>query len=150
MCHAWSVGSANLELVRSILAPLALGHYSSATGWADPEIECVLADGPEPGRASGLAAIAARWREFFSAFEGVRFEATEYRELTTQRVLVLGRYDGRGRASALELGQVGSDTAAVFHIRGGKVTELVLYYDRDRALADLGLAPQGKAADRPD
>ena len=46
---------------------------------------------------------------------------------------------GRGKVSGLELGQTGDQGANVLHIREGEVTRLVVYFDRDRALADLGL-----------
>jgi hypothetical protein len=31
----------------------------------------------------------------------------------------------------------------LFHVRGGRVTRLVYYLDRERAFADLGTAPEG-------
>jgi hypothetical protein len=43
--------------------------------------------------------------------------------------------------SGLELGQIHSKGANLFDVQGGKVTRLVVYFDRARALADLGLAP---------
>jgi hypothetical protein len=48
----------NVELVRSIRTAWEGGDYSSVA-WAHPEIEFVIADGPAPGRWTGLAGLAA-------------------------------------------------------------------------------------------
>jgi ketosteroid isomerase-like protein len=130
--------AANVALVRSIVAAHEGGDYS-ATEWAHPEIEYVIADGPSPGRWRGLAGMTGAVREFLSAWDECRVEADEYRELDDQRVLVLTHRSGRGKTSGLEVGQLRSRAADLFHVRDGKVTKYVAYWDRDRALADLGL-----------
>jgi len=83
-----------------------------------------------------------------NAWEDLRTEVDEYRELDGERVLVLGRFAGRGRTSGLDLGQVGTQGAYLFHIHDGKVTKLIGYWTRAGALADLGLDPEASAADR--
>jgi ketosteroid isomerase-like protein len=108
------------------------------------EIEFVIADGPEPGRRVGLTATVEGWTELLSAWDDLYAEADEYLELDRERVLVLAGFSGHGRTSGLEVGQLRVKTAAVFNIRGGKVTRLVIYWDRSHALADLGLAPEGE------
>jgi ketosteroid isomerase-like protein len=75
-----------------------------------------------------------------SAWQGFRQEADEYRELDGDRVLVLAHWSGRGKTSGLELGHMRANGAGLFYIRGGKVTRLVFYWDREHALADLGLS----------
>jgi ketosteroid isomerase-like protein len=134
------MASPNLKLVRSICAPWRRGDFSSA-GWAHPEIEYVIADGPTPGRWTGLSGLAEGWRSWLDAFEGFSGEAEEFREIDGERILVLNVFTGRGRASGVEIGQMQSKGANLFHVRGGKVTKLVTYLDRDRAFADLGLEP---------
>jgi ketosteroid isomerase-like protein len=130
--------SANLDLVRSIYADWERGDYSSAE-WAHPEIEYVRAEGPAAGTWTGLAGMAEGVRDFLSAWEHYRVEAEEFRELDDERVLAFDHRSGRGRVSGLELGQMRTQSAHVFHVRDGKVTKLAAYSDRDRALADLGL-----------
>jgi ketosteroid isomerase-like protein len=131
--------SENLDIVRSIWAVWERGDYSS-TEWAHPEIEFVIADGLAPGRWTGLTGMAKGWREFVSAFAEFRSEADDYREIDGERVLVLNDWSGRGKTSGLEIGQLRTKGAALFHVRSGNVTRLVLFWDRERALADLGLA----------
>src|SRR3989442_14816028 len=139
------MASANLDLVRSICAALERGDYSSAE-WVHPEIEFVIADGPAPGRW-GYATAAKALRDVLSAWEGSTAEMEEYRELDDERVLVLYHLSGRGKVSGIELGQLRSQGAGLFHGRDGKVIRLVLYWDRERAFADLGLAPEADATD---
>jgi ketosteroid isomerase-like protein len=81
------------------------------------------------------------WRGWLGAWEDVRFEAEEYRELDDGRVLVLVHVTGgRGKTSGLELREVRTEGASLFEVHNGKVTRFVNYWERDRALADLGLA----------
>jgi ketosteroid isomerase-like protein len=124
--------SANLDLVRSIYADWERGDILTAAEWAHPEIEFVIADGPEPGSWNGLAGMAQAVRGVVSAYEPYRVEATEFRELGDERVLVLDHQIGRGK-SGFDFGQVETREATLFQIRRGKVTRLVRYLDRDRA-----------------
>jgi ketosteroid isomerase-like protein len=130
--------SENLDLVRSIYAAWERGDFSSVD-WAHPEIEYVRVEGPEPGTWSGLAGMAEGARIYLDAWNDFCIVVDEYRELDDERVLVLDHGSGRGRVSGLQLGRMRTQAAHVFHLREGRVTKLVIYLDRDRALADLGL-----------
>ncbi len=125
----------NLDLVRSIYAAWERGEYGT-TEWADPGIEIVFADGPSPGSWTGLGGMNEGWRDFIGAWDRYHHDADEYRELEDERVLVLSRFTGRGKRSGVTLAQEGG---VLFHFRGGKVTRIARYWDRERALADLGL-----------
>jgi ketosteroid isomerase-like protein len=140
------MASANLELVRWIYTAWERGDYRSAD-WADPDIEYVQLDGPAPGSWVGLAGMVEAWRGILSPWEELRVEAEEYRELDGERVLVVNHFSGRGKASGVEVRQIWTKAANLFHVRGGKVIRLVQYWDHQRALADLGLASEGGSRD---
>jgi ketosteroid isomerase-like protein len=131
--------SENLELVRSIYARFDSDEYDP-TGWAKPDIEFVIADGPEPVNLRGTTAVKAWLRDFLSAWEGLRVVVDEYRELDDGRVLALVRSNaGRARTSGLVLGQHGGAGLTLYEMRAGKVMRGVHYFNRERALTDLGL-----------
>ena len=130
--------SANLDLVRSIYAGLERGDFSSVE-WAHPEIEFVIAGGPSPGTWTGVPSMVKAMRDFVTAWRDYRVRPKEYRELGYRHVLVLSELGGSGRTSGISLAQMRSEGSTLFEIRCEKVVRLVLYPDRDRALADLGL-----------
>jgi hypothetical protein len=137
--------SANVDLVRSIFDAWRQGDFDSAA-WAAPGIEFVIADGPSPGSWEGLDGMIEGWRDFLGAWEHWRGEAERYRELDGERVLVLMHGTGRGKASGLDAAEMRSEGANLFHISGGRAQRLVVYFNRETAFADLGLAPEGETA----
>ena len=129
--------SENLDLVRSIFADWERGDYRSA-------------DGRTPRSSSssptGLLRTLERtgrygkgFRETLNAWEDLRDVVEDYREIDQERVLVPVRLTGRGRTSGLDLADIASRAAYLFHLRDGKVTKIVIYMNRDRLFADLGL-----------
>jgi hypothetical protein len=137
------MASSNLDLVRSIHASWERGDFRNSE-WADPEIEFVISDGPSPGSWSGLAAMAQAMRDWLSGWEDFRIEAGEFRELDDERVLVVAHYTGHGKTSGLEIARMQTNGAELFRVCDDKVRNLVVYLESDRALADLGLAPEGE------
>ena len=128
----------NLDVVSSICSDWERGRYDR-NDWADPEVDYVVADGPDAGEWHGLAGMAEGWRALSSAWEGARITGWETRELDSNRVLVLFDRKGRGKTSGIDFEEMRSRGATVFHLREGKVTRLVVYLEHERALRDLGL-----------
>jgi ketosteroid isomerase-like protein len=131
--------SENLDLVRSIFADWERGDFSRAD-WADPDIEFTIADGPDPSLSRGLAAMAQALRARLSAFSDFRVEADEYRAIDDEGVLVLNHaVGGRGKTSGHQLPTIAVPGADLFYVDGGKVTRLIVFFDREHVFADLGL-----------
>jgi ketosteroid isomerase-like protein len=128
----------NVELVRSIYRDWERGDWSSVA-WADPEIEFVMADGPETGRVTGVAEMGRSWSGRLRPWEDFQVRPEEYRELDDGRVLAFTRGRGRGKTSEVIVEDRGAN---IFEFRDGKVAKLTIYFDRANALADLGLEEQ--------
>jgi ketosteroid isomerase-like protein len=136
----------NLDLVRSIYADWERGDYSSAA-WAHPEIEFAIADGPSPTSWRGLTAMANAWRDFLNTYDEYRSEIEEIQELDDDRVLALSKGTAAGSkttGAATGRHRAGQHGAALFQVRDGRVTRLAVYFDRQNALADFGLSPEGE------
>jgi ketosteroid isomerase-like protein len=131
-------------LIRSIYAEWERGDWSSAD-WADPEIEFEMIGGLLEGRWTGRTEMGEAWASMLSAWEDLRADPEEFRELDDGRVLVLLRNTGRGKGSGIEIDEISTRAANLFTIRDGKVTRLLLYWDRERAISDLGLSDRAES-----
>ncbi|HEX8645436.1 MAG TPA: hypothetical protein VF715_00955 [Thermoleophilaceae bacterium] len=100
-------------LVRAVYREWERGDFSSRE-WATPAFELVLADGPNPGAFRGDD-VARAWGDMIAMWDDFRAVAEMVRDL----------------------GDMLTRGANVIHVRDGKVTRLVAYFNRDQALAEL-------------
>jgi ketosteroid isomerase-like protein len=83
----------------------------------------------------GIQGIETYLRDIRETWEALQVLADEYRDLD-DRVLALGRTEGRGRGSGI---QVDAPLAMGFDFRGGKISRVLTYLDHGEALLASGL-----------
>ena len=136
----------NVEIVRA-LQPSEIDLVSAVRGPENPfpqlppasfaedfASEWIGPSGLKLGPFRGVEGIAAGWRDWLEAFETYEVRAEEFIGLGDQ-VLVFVRVRARTVRDGVEMEHA---PAAVWTLRDGLVTRIVLYLDRDEALAAVG------------
>jgi ketosteroid isomerase-like protein len=90
----------------------------------------------EGGSYRGRNGIETYFQAAMDTWEEVRVVADEFRDLG-QRVLMLGRVEGRGRGSGVE---VDAPHAVVWDFRDGKISRTRAYFDPREALRAASLS----------
>jgi ketosteroid isomerase-like protein len=129
----------NVEIVRRIYAEFERGNFGGAVEWYDPEIrfETFMPDASANVTAHGVAELRDFMGNWLAQWKNYRVIADEFREVGADKVFVGGRQAATGHHSGAE---VESPGFSVWTLRGGKVVELFLHYDRNEALEAAGLA----------
>ena len=125
----------NVEIVREIHERWKLGDFSSVS-WAHPEIEFSNPAALDEEVHQGIEAMAREWARWLRGFEDFRSEALEFFEAGDE-VVTINRFSGRGRGSGVPIREIPG--AARFVLRDGKVVQLAIYTDPERAFEDAGI-----------
>jgi ketosteroid isomerase-like protein len=127
----------NVEIARRLFDRWAEGDFWSAE-LLDPDIrfQTFMPDSTEEVATRGLAGLADYMREFFEQWQGYKIVGEEFEEVGEEKVFVSGRQSATGRQSGAE---VVAPIYAVLALEEGRVIELLIHYDRAKALEALGL-----------
>ena len=106
-------------------------------GFTTPDFEWITSMAAVEGEVFvgrvGIETYFGRMRDAWDVFQTL---AEEYRDLG-DRVLLLGRLDGRGRTSGVP---VSAPLDILFDLRGGRISRMHSFLDHDEALRAAGLA----------
>jgi ketosteroid isomerase-like protein len=129
----------NVELARKGLEALNRGDRATVARLIAPDVEWHSLAGP----ILGVGTIRGReamlnflWQDLPGSIEGFRASEVEVTDLGNDRVLVVARYQGRGRSSNVEVDQ---RVASVYEIRDGMAVSVRDYESRTEALEAAGL-----------
>jgi ketosteroid isomerase-like protein len=126
----------NLEIVRRAIEAFNGGELDRALGWADPEIEWVVArEHPDAATHRGRGAVASYLREWQDTLEELRLETDRVVEVG-DTVVTVGKMCGVGAGSgaAVEI-----PIAFVSYVREGRTVRVEEYLNPAHALRAVGL-----------
>lgn len=119
----------NVEVVTRVYEAWAQGDHEAFLARLDPEIELVLPPGGlNEGIQRGHGAVLRLLESYAESFENARVEPERFFD-NGDRVVVLARLSGEGRGSGV---QVDVHPVHVLTLRGGKVTRLEVFPERER------------------
>ena len=109
-----------------------------------PECEWLPALSGVEGRVyRGRAGMRDFWRDWFGAFEDIRYEGIQVRSVETDRVILLCQVILRGRGSAIPLRQ---DLGVLYEFDAGLIRRGAAYFSHDDALKAASRASKDQTA----
>jgi ketosteroid isomerase-like protein len=132
----------NVDTVRSLFDYWEQGEWQASAELFDPEFVAVFSSGafPDPGTYRGARRTLDAWRSWLEAWEEFSLELEDAIPVG-ERVIVLNRLRGRGKASGIA---VDAEVGCIFDLDGGRIVRMV-FCDRRQALQAAG--PSGPKAD---
>jgi ketosteroid isomerase-like protein len=122
---------ANVDTVRRLFDYWERGEWQASAELFDPEFEAVFSSGafPDPGTYRGARRTLDAWRAWLEAWEEFSLELEDAIPVG-ERVVVLNRLRGRGKASGIA---VDAEVGCIFDLDGGRIVRMV-FCDRRQAL----------------
>jgi ketosteroid isomerase-like protein len=130
----------NVEIVRRALDAFSRSDRASVEPLVHPDVEWRTVLGPLLGveTVSGRDAVLRfGLQEIPDAFEDLRVEVEEVRDLGEGRVLLVARYLGRGKRSGIGLD---ARISSIHRLRDGMIVSVRDYPSRREALEAAGLS----------
>jgi ketosteroid isomerase-like protein len=128
----------NRQLIGRVLRRLNEEGVEGILAEIDPQATADVSNSEAPDR--GVYHGHAGWRTYMQnrseAFDEVQFEILELIDVPPDKVISVGRMQGRGRGSGID---VESHATVLWTVKGGKVGAMKLYQTRAEALEDVGL-----------
>jgi ketosteroid isomerase-like protein len=121
----------NVDTVRRLFAYWEQGEWQASAELFDPDFEAVFSSGafPDPGTYRGARRTLDAWRAWLEAWEEFSLELEDAISVG-ERVVVLNRLRGRGKASGIA---VDAEVGCIFDLDGGRIVRMV-FCDRRQAL----------------
>ena len=129
----------NVDVVRRYVEAFNGADVEACVDLWHPEVEVDVsrAAGPYAGIYRGATVIRGLLESYFEAWEPLRWEPERFEEPEEGCVVMPFHASGRGRGSGVE---VDAQAAAIWTVRGGKISRMQLFPTEREAFEAVGLS----------